>query len=335
MRAASPPRTVASSRDVRLGLAAAAAAAIIYGIAYPATAIALRSFTPLAVAGIACTIALPLVIGLAAVGLLPRPNLTDLRGPRLSRLVVLAALGGILFIAATNVAIALSGSTITGFVAPLYAVAAAVLAVPILGEHLRWTSIVAFALAIVGTALLAGVVPDTAALAGVIAAVAAAVLFGLYIVLARRWAVPYRLDGTLVTIANLIGRGPVLLLVEGLRPDGTLWPADGVDPAAVLAILVIAIGPSSAANLLLMASVRRVPAGRTSAALLLTPISSAIVGAVLLSDHLQPIQLVGAGLILVGIAVASGIVGGRRGSSGGAAADQARATERPPGAGSP
>ena len=82
MRAASPPRTVSSPRDVRLGLAAAAAAAIIYGIAYPATAIALRSFTPLAVAGIACTIALPLVIGLAAIGLLPRPNLTDLRGPQ-------------------------------------------------------------------------------------------------------------------------------------------------------------------------------------------------------------------------------------------------------------
>ena len=75
-----------------------------------------------------------------------------------------------------------------------------------------------------GTALLAGVAPEADAGLGVAAALAAAVLFGLYIVLARRWAVPYRLDGTLVTIANLIGRGPVLLLVEALRSPATLVP---------------------------------------------------------------------------------------------------------------
>jgi drug/metabolite transporter (DMT)-like permease len=308
----SPAATSRTASDERLGLIYAALAAIIYGAAYPATAIALRSFTPLAIAGIACTIALPLVILLAALGWLPRPTLDGLRGPRLIRLVILAALGGVLFIAATNVAVALSGSTITGFVAPLYAVSAAVLAVPILGERLRWTSVVAFGLALVGTALLAGVAPDADALAGVAMAVVAAVLFGLYIVLARRWAVRYRLDGTLVTIANLIGRGPLLLVVEAIRSPGTLIPDGGPEPAAVIALLSIAIGSSSTANLLLMASVRRVPAGRTSAALLLTPISSAVIGAVLLADHLAPIQIVGAMLILVGIAVASGVLGGRR-----------------------
>ena len=312
MRPASPALATAAASDERLGLAYAAAAAVIYGAAYPATAIALRSFTPLAIAGIACTIALPLVIVLAAIGWLPRPGLEGLRGPRLLRLLILAALGGVLFIAATNAAVALSGSTITGFVAPLYAVSAAVLAVPILGERLRWTSVVASALALVGTALLAGVAPDADALAGVAMAVVAAVLFGLYIVLARRWAVPYRLDGTLVTIANLIGRGPLLLAVEAIRSPGTLVPAGGPDPAAVLAVLTIAIGSSSTANLLLMASVRRVPAGRTSAALLLTPISSAVIGAILLADHLAPIQLIGAALILVGIAIASGMIGSRR-----------------------
>ena len=43
----------------RIGLLAAAGAAILYGAAYPATAIALRSFTPLGIAGLACTLALP------------------------------------------------------------------------------------------------------------------------------------------------------------------------------------------------------------------------------------------------------------------------------------
>ena len=259
-----PPSSAASPPDERVGLLYAAGAAVIYGAAYPATAIALGSFTPLAIAGIACTIALPLVILLAWARVLPRPAMDRLDAARLWRLVVLSFLGGVGFIAATNLAVALSGSTVTGFVTPLYAVAAAVLAVPILGERLRWTSLAAFGLALLGTALLAGDVPDLDAAVGVAVALLAAILFGLYLVLARRWAVHYRLDGTLVTIANLIGRGPILLVVEAIRAPGALVPPDP-DPAAIIALLTIAVGSSSSANLLLMASVRRVAASRTSA----------------------------------------------------------------------
>jgi DME family drug/metabolite transporter len=57
-----------------------------------------------------------------------------------------------------------------------------------------------------------------------------------------------------------------------------------------------------------MASVRRVSAGRTSAALLLTPVSSAIIAALVLGERLPPTGLAGAVLILVGIAGASGLV---------------------------
>ena len=73
--------------------------------------------------------------------------------------MVLSALGGIGFIAAVNIAVSLSGPTVTGFVAPLYAVAAALLAIPILGEHIRPTTAAAFGVAVIGTALLAGVDP--------------------------------------------------------------------------------------------------------------------------------------------------------------------------------
>ena len=131
-------------------------------------------------------------------------------------------------------------------------------------------------------------------------------MFGLYIVLARRWGQRYALDGTLVTIANLATRGPLLLAIEWLRAPGTLIPASP-DPAAVVALLTIAFGASSTANLLLMASVRRVPAGRTSAALLLTPVSSAIIAALVLGERLTPVELFGAALILAGIAGAAGV----------------------------
>ena len=319
-----------TARDIRMGLLLAAAAAALYGAAYPATAIALRSYTPLGIAAIACTLALPVVITLSSFGWLPRAQVAGLDRPRLLRLVSLSLLGGLLFIVATNTAVALSGPTITGFVAPLYAVGAALLAVPILGERLRPAAIVSFGVALAGTALLAGATPTADSLLGIGMAVLAAILFGLYIVLARRWGTRYRLDGTLVTIANLIGRGPVLLLLEAARSPDTLLPSEP-DPAAVIAVLTIAFGSSSTANLLLMASVRRVPAARTSAALLLTPISSAVLAALLLGDTLEPLQLVGAALVLAGIAVASGAVAAVRGGRGGGdTATDARSVPLPP-----
>lgn len=294
-------------RDERIGLALAAGAAILYGAAYPATAIALRSFTPLGIAALACSVALPVVVALAIAGVLPRPSMAAANRASLVRLAVLALLGGVLFIVAVNLAVALSGPTVTGFVAPLYAVAAAILAVPILGERIRPVTLAAFGLALAGTALLAGVDPDVDALLGIAMAGGSAVLFGLYIVLARRWGRAYALDGTLITIANLVGRGPLLLVVELVRAPADLIPASP-EPAAVVALLSIALGSSSVANLMLMASVRRVAAGRASAALLLTPISSAIIGVVILREHLAPLQLAGAALILAGIAGASGVL---------------------------
>ncbi|MDO8485284.1 MAG: DMT family transporter [Candidatus Limnocylindrales bacterium] len=297
-------------RDQRIGLAAAIGAAVIYGAAYPATAIALRSFTPLGIAGLACTIALGLVLGLARLGALPQPSLAGMTGPRLGRLAVLACLGGLGFIVGVNVAVALAGPTITGFVATLYAVLATLFAVPVLGERISRVTIGAFAAALIGTVLLAGVEPTGQPAAGVAMAFASAAMFGLYLVLARRWTVPYRLDGTLVTIGNLIGRGPALLVAALVLEGGRLVPAHP-DPGALIALASIVVGSSTTGNLLLMASVRRVAAGRTSAALLLTPIASALIAALVFTERLAPIQLAGGALILLGIAGASGVRPGR------------------------
>lgn len=293
--------------DQQAGILAAAGAAFVYGAAYPATAVALRSFSPLAIAGWACTLALVLVIALAAAGLIPRPQTDRWDRGRLARLVLLAILGGAGFIAAVNVAVALSGPTITGFVAPLYAVLATLFAVPILGEPVRAVTIAAFVLALGGTVLLAGTAPLGAPLTGILMAFAGAAMFGLYLVLARRWSAPYRLDGTLVTIANLLARGPGLLVLAAVVDPRPLLPAS-LDPGAVVALISIVVGSSSTGSLLVIASVRRVPAGRTSAALLLTPVSSALIAALVLGDRLPPSGLLGAVLILAGIAAASGLV---------------------------
>jgi len=152
--------------------------------------------------------------------------------------------------------------------------------------------------------------PTTAAgipIVGAVIAFLSAAMFGLFIVLARRWSLPYHLDGTLVTIANLIGRGPILLAFALLTNPAGVTPASP-DPSAILAVMFIAVGSSSTGNLLLMASVRRVPAARTGGALLLTPLASAILAAVLLGDHLTPGGVVGAALILVAMALAAGLI---------------------------
>lgn len=311
----SPAAAAARASEERLGIAAAAAAAIIYGAAYPATAVALRSFSPLAIAGLSCTLALVIVIGLAVAGVLPHPSVEAMTRPRLARLTLLALLGGILFIVGVNVAVAIAGPTITGFVSPLYAVFATLFAVPLLGERVGVATFLAFALAFSGTALLAGAVPTGAPITGILLALVSAAMFGMYVVLARLWGVRYRLDGTLVTIANLIGRGPILLVAALILDPGRVIPADP-DPAAVVALLTIVFGSSTSGNLLLMASVRRVPAGRTSAALLLTPVSSAVIAAVVLDERLSPGGLLGAALILAGMGVASGLLTWRRTSPG-------------------
>ena len=90
---------------------------------------------PLAFAGWSCTLALLLVPASPRPGWSP-PQLDGLSWERLARLVA-RVLGGAGFIAAINVAVSLSGPTITGFVSPLYAVLATLFAVPVLREPVR------------------------------------------------------------------------------------------------------------------------------------------------------------------------------------------------------
>lgn len=289
-------------------MAMAAGAALLFGSAYPVTTIALRSFGPLGSAALQGTASLVILIGLLALGVVPRPGLSlafIAQGPQLARLAVLGLLGGAGFIVCMNVAVSDAGATITGFVAALYAVFGALFAIPLLGERLRVSALAAFGLALVGTALLAGFEPAGASLPGVVAGLGAAVSLGLYLVLTRRWSEPYGLDGITVTVANLITRGPLLLVVALAREPAGLLPS-APEPAAIAALIWLIVGPSLLGQLLIMGSVRRVPARRTGASLLLVPIASTVVAILLLGAQLTPAEIAGGALVLVGIVGASG-----------------------------
>jgi drug/metabolite transporter (DMT)-like permease len=83
----------------------------------------------------------------------------------------------------------------------------------------------------------------------------------------------------------------------------TLAPG-GVDAASMLAIAWLAL-VAAAGQALAVASLRRLPAARTAAFLLLNPITATILSAVLLGQVPTMTQLLGGALVLVGIAAAT------------------------------
>ncbi len=292
-------------RSERIGVAAAALAAMSFGVAFPATAVALRAYTPLAATGIYSTIALVLLLGMALGGVVPRPAPGWASRAALGRLTVVALAGGFTFIVGMAVAVQLAGATVAGFVATLYSVFAALLAVPILGERLNRTALGAFVLAIVGTALLADPGSLHGSMEGVLVALVAALGFGLYLVLARKWSGTPGMGGTSMALAILVGRGPLILVIELVREPAALTPT-GVDLPVILAMLYLALVPSAIAQVLILVSTRRVPARRTSAALLLTPLTSAVLATLFLGETPTMAEVVGGVLVIAGIMGASG-----------------------------
>jgi len=308
-------------RHVRAGILFAALAAVLFGSSYVATAFALRSFTPLAIAAWRGIIAALTVAVVARAGLLATRPRGRLDGPRLVRLAVLGLLGGPAFIVSLNVAVSQTGATISSFVAGLYAVLGAILAPALLGERLRPAAVAGFAAALAGTALLAELDPAGAPIAGFGAGLAAAAAYALFLVLGRRWSAPWDLPVGAVVLAQLLWSGPGILVVELLREPAAIAPA-APRPDALLALAWLAIPVGVAAQLLVVASVRRLDARRSSAFLLLNPPSAALLAWLLLGESLTATQLAGGLLVLLGIAVASGAVeagastarrGGRRG----------------------
>ena len=272
------------------------------------TAVALRSFTPLGAAAARGVLGAAI---LAAVLLAPWAGMaafrpTRLHRPALWRLAVLGALGGGLFIVAMNVAVAMAGATITAFVAGLYAVLAAALAVPLLGERPERITILSLGLALLGTVLLGDLQPSMRLAGGIGIGLVAAIAFALFLVLSRRWSVPYGLPGPSVALAALALSGAGTALLMGVA--GVPLTEGPLLPEAAWAVAWLALGPGALAAVLVVIGMRRLPARRASAFLLLNPPTAAVLAWVLLGERLSPIQLLGGALVLAAMAGASGLL---------------------------
>jgi drug/metabolite transporter (DMT)-like permease len=297
----------------RLGSLAAAGAGLLFGTSNVATVYVLLSFTPVGGALFRSLIAAVLiaVLWITTASLAHRARDLDDVVPaapiprwraRLGRVLILGLCGGPAFLVGLNLAVAGTGPTITAFVSGLYAVFAAVLAPFVLAEPLRPRVIIGLISALVGCALLSGLRPDPAFTQGFIAAFVAAIIYGFYLVLGRRWSAPYAL-GPLPITASTIGTTIAVLVPWVLIVDRAALEVQGPETKAVIALVVMGISLAIGQSLV-MASARRIQAARTAAFLLLNPVSALVLSALLLGERLEPIQLVGAGLVLVGIAIA-------------------------------
>jgi drug/metabolite transporter (DMT)-like permease len=301
----------------RAGSIAAAGAGILFGTSNVATVYVLLSFTPIGGALLRSILAAGLVaiMWLAAILLGRRGGRFEVTDGAVAatppwqargvRLLVIGLCGGPAFLVGLNLAVAGTGPTVTAFVSGLYAVFAAALAPFVLSEPLRPRVIVGLICALVGCALLSGLRPDPAFTQGFIAAFVAAVVYGFYLVLGRRWSVPYQL-GPLPLTASTIGTTIAVLVPWIVLVDRTALDVDGPVPEALAGLVVMGIALAVGQSLV-MASARRIQAARTAAFLLLNPVSALVLSAILLGERLDPMQILGAGLVLAGIAIAIGL----------------------------
>jgi O-acetylserine/cysteine efflux transporter len=275
--------------------------AILWGSAFPVTRVLLGEMPPLGAAAWRTLLAAGCVTVFAALrgefGQL-RPAPED-RG----RLAVMAVLGGALFLIAMNVAIFLTGASITSFVTGTYPLLAVVVAAFLLGEPLGRRVLGALLVAGLGLVLLARPGGAHVEVLGVVVALGAALSFALYLGLARLWADPIRLPTLTVAFWLLVSSVLVSSALQLVVDPGALLPHLSLKGWA--ALLWLALPASALPHVLVISTLRRMPASRAAPFLLLMPISGTLIAAALLGERLDQIQLAGAGLILLGIAVAT------------------------------
>jgi drug/metabolite transporter (DMT)-like permease len=238
--------------------------------------------------------------GVGAADPLPRPSPVA----RLWRSAVIGSLGGPIFLAGLNLSVAGMGATITSFVLGISVVLAAVLATVILGERLTPLHVAGFFLALAGTFLLAKL-RGAGSLSAIAPGAIAATSYAFFLVLGRRWSRPYGLAPESLTL-SAISLTVVGLLVWLVATRSEITPAH-LTADALLALmwlaLVLVVGQT-----LLVTSLRRLPGRHSSAFLLLNPVTAAVLGATILGESLDRLQILGAFLVLAGMAFATGLV---------------------------
>lgn len=287
-------RTALTDRPV---LAAVAGAGCI---AASATLVRLADTTPATAATFRCLYALP-VLAL----LMVREDRRYGRRPARDRR--LAAAAGVFFAADLlfwHHAIAAVGAGIATVLGNLQVVFVGLIAWWLLHERPSARLVAAVPVVLVGVVLISGVVGSDAygedPGRGVVLGILTSLTYAGFLLLLRRGSHDLRraagplFDATLVGFLVSAAVGP---FVGGLDLVPT-WPAHGW-------LLTLAISSQVVGWLLISVSLPRVPAALTSVVLLLQPVASVVLAAVVLDERPSRVQLAGCAIVLVGVVSAT------------------------------
>jgi drug/metabolite transporter (DMT)-like permease len=269
-------------------------------IAFSAILVRLADVSPVTAAFFRCAYALPLL------GLLAWIELRR-HGPRPRRDRLLALGAGVFFAADLilwHYAIGAVGAGLSTVLGNVQVVLVGVLAWLVLGERPENRTLAAIPIVFLGVVLISGVIGSGAygddPVLGVVYGLATAITYALFLLVLRQAGTGLRRPAGPLFDATL--SATVCCALAGVA-IGDLDPVPDLEAQAWLVLL--ALSSQVVGWLLISVSLPRLPAVVTSILLMLQPVSTVFLGAVLLSEAPSAVQLSGVAIVLAGVALAT------------------------------
>ena len=285
----------AEARRVRTGIAFVAVSAVAFGAMAILARFAFAS-------GVDTTTLLALRFGIASVVMLSLLRARNITLPHGSTLAVLIALGAVGYgrqAICYFTALRLAPAGLAALLLYLHPALVAVLASVFLHERLTAAKLAALVTALLGTTLTVvpaiggeAIIGAPQVLTGLAFAVASAVFYAIYIVVAAsigRRAEALPMSAVVITSAALL-----FLVVTLIR--GPQWPQTA---GGWLAVVGIALLSTVMAITLYFAGLERIGPVRASTLSTIEPLCTVILAAIVLDESVAPVQLAGGALILV------------------------------------
>jgi drug/metabolite transporter (DMT)-like permease len=173
-----------------------------------------------------------------------------------------------------------------------------------LGERPENRSLVAIPVVFLGVTLISGVIGsgaygDDPAL-GVVFGVLTGIAYALFILILRHGSTPDA--GPAGPLFDATASAALFCAIGGIAVGDIDW-VPGLESQAWLVLL--ALSSQVLGWLLISVSLPRLPAVLTSIVLMLQPVSTVFLGAVLLSEAPSAVQLLGVAIVIAGVAVAT------------------------------
>jgi drug/metabolite transporter (DMT)-like permease len=269
-------------------------------IAFSAILVRLAEVSPSTAAFFRCAYALPLLALLAW-------NEGRRYGSRPARERAVCWVAGVLFAADLTFwhhSIEAVGAGLATVLGNVQVVLVGLLAWAALGERPENRSLAAIPVVFAGVVLISGVVGSGAygddPLLGVVYGIVTAITYALFILILRQMNADERRPAGPLLDATL--SAAVFAAIGGIAVGDIDW-APGLEAQAWLVLL--AISSQVLGWLLISVSLPRLPAVLTSIVLMLQPVSTVFLGALLLSEAPSAVQLAGVAIVIAGVAVAT------------------------------